>query len=558
MKKLFITGILFTFVLGSSAQLIENADMDTLCGHPTHWDSEGRILSWYKPEVPGAGYAHVAGLASEFIRSGTPIDPKTGKKLYYISCCFQGPHMRSLEDFDNGVTWEEWMHNPACVWAGLVQGMVLDYRVFSGENSYLEVVGEMLDYQLGHGTTPAGWPWASCPYASSDPGDTLYQGATRWESDGMRGDGLHGIEPDKVGELGIAYLLFYEATEEKIYLEAAIHCADALAKHVRDVRPPQKPFVASKTAQSPWPFRVNARTGVVLSEYCSNVIEPIRLLDELLRLADRLSLEQDRTDSYKKARDIAWEWLYSINGPMKTYIWNNYFEDIPNDPDRTNRVQITPLETARYLLNHPGQDPALDVNAPALIHWVSSAFATEGMDAIREQTWCYEPMGSHTARYASLCAMIYERTGEPWYRDQAYRFFNFATYMCHENGVVVVGPHWPGSWFSDGYGDYIRHFVTGLAAVPEWAPADEDHLLKSSSVVQQIDYSESKLNYRTFDKQAVEVLRLTSEPKKVTVNGETMPRRRRLKGDCWSWNPLNRGGVLRIRHAKGADISIFK
>jgi len=111
------------------------------------------------PEVPGAGYAHVARPASEFIKSGTPIDPVTGEKIYFISCCFQGPHMRGQDEFDRGVTWEEWMHNPACVWAGLVQGLVLDYRVFSGDNGYVDVAGEMLDFQLQHGTTPAGWPW---------------------------------------------------------------------------------------------------------------------------------------------------------------------------------------------------------------------------------------------------------------------------------------------------------------------------------------------------------------------------------------------------------------
>ena len=41
------------------------------------------------------------------------------------------------------------------------------------------------------------------------------------------------LEPDKVGELGCAYLQFYEFTLEKKYLQAALHCADALAAHVR-------------------------------------------------------------------------------------------------------------------------------------------------------------------------------------------------------------------------------------------------------------------------------------------------------------------------------------
>ena len=46
-----------------------------------------------------------------------------------------------------------------------------------------------------------------------------------------RGDGVGFLEPDKIGELGYAYLLFYEVTLEDKYLQAALRCADALAKH---------------------------------------------------------------------------------------------------------------------------------------------------------------------------------------------------------------------------------------------------------------------------------------------------------------------------------------
>jgi hypothetical protein len=365
----------------------------------------------------------------------------------------------------------------------------------------------------------------------------------------MRGDGLHGIEPDKVGELGIAYLKFYEVTGEKKYLDAAINCADALGKYVRK---------EADTIKSPWPFRVNARTGVVISEYCSNVIEPIRLFDELMRIEKRISLDGKKAEAYKDARGIAWKWLYSVKGPMKTYIWNAYFEDVQNDPDRVNRNQVTPLETARYLLKHPKLDPNVNENVPALIHWVASVFSTSGMDAIKEQTWCYEPMGSHTSRYAAVCAMWYERTKDAWYKEQAYRFFNFATYMTYENGVVAVGPSWLGSWFSDGYGDYIRHFMEGLGAVPEWAPADEDHLLRSSSVVQKILYQPKKIEYKTYDEDATEVLRITAKPKNVTVNGKSISERKNLEADGWTWEALDKGGVLEIRHNTGNEIVVTK
>jgi hypothetical protein len=532
---------------------LAKTDSEKIAGHTKITDQNGQLLAWYKPDIEGAAFSHVAKLASEFMKV-VPIDPESGLPWYYITCCFQGPHMTSQEDFDKGTAWEKWMHNPACVFAGMVQSLVLDYRVFSGDESYIALVGEMLDYQLENGTTPADWPWPNVPYASSDPGDIVYEGAKGWETDGMRGDGLHGIEPDKVGELGIAYLKYYEVTGRDKYLDAAIYCANALAKHVRDVVGDPGPFSGAQTSRSPWPFRVNARNGIVIDEYCSNVIEPIRLFDELIRLNDRIELDTSLIN-YQKARKLAWDWLYSKNGPMKTGVWNAYFEDIPNDPGRTNRVQITPMETARYLIKNPEMDPNLKYTIPSLLSWVASAFGTEGMDAIKEQTWCYEPMGSHTARYASICALWYEYTGDEKYKDEARRYFNLATYMTDPNGVVRVGPNWPSSWFSDGYGDYIRHFMEGIAAVPEWSPADENHLLKSSTAIREIHYESDNISYITYDATSQEVLRLAKKPKKIMVDSERLSENSK-KENFYQWTDLNKGGILRINTATGNKVDI--
>ncbi|MBA2328507.1 MAG: hypothetical protein H0V91_02690 [Flavisolibacter sp.] len=414
----------------------------------------------------------------------------------------------------------------------------------------------MLDYQLQHGTTPAGWAWANVPYASSNPFEKEYYGATKWEEDGMRGDGLHGIEPDKVGDLGFAYLLFYETTNDTTYLNAAINCADALAKNVKNIGGDLAYFSEAQTKHSPWPFRVNARNGIVIDDYCSQIIDPIRLFDELIRIQHRTALDTARVNAYTKARNIAWNWLYSKNGPMKTYIWNAYFEDVPNDPDRSNRNQVSPLETARYLLKYPSFDNNLDVNVPALINWVEAAFGTEDMDAIKEQTWCYVPMGSHSARFASLCALWYARSGDSRYKEKAFRYFNNATYCTDLNGVVRVGPTWPGTWFSDGYGDYIRHFLDGMAAVPEWAPAGEDHLLSSSSIVQEISYNPREIRFSTFDNNASVVLRLKTKPKMISVNSQNIRQLTSLSKNSWTWQPLNSGGVVRLNYEGGNKVII--
>jgi hypothetical protein len=143
------------------------------------------------------------------------------------------------------------MPNPACVFAGFVQSLAVDYRIFSGDDSYIVIVRQCLDQMLANGTTPADWPWSNCPYASADPRSRIYNGATKWE-DERRGDGLHCIEPDKVGALGIAYLKFFEITGEEKYFNAAVNCADALAKYVRNVSAPDTKFATDFSISSPW------------------------------------------------------------------------------------------------------------------------------------------------------------------------------------------------------------------------------------------------------------------------------------------------------------------
>ncbi len=95
-----------------------------------------------------------------------------------------------------------------------MQSLAVDFHAYTGDRSYIDLVRHMLDHELTHGTTPADWQWAQVPYASGDPGGAEYDGATRWEAEGMRGDGLHGIEPDKIGELGVGYLKYHEITGE--------------------------------------------------------------------------------------------------------------------------------------------------------------------------------------------------------------------------------------------------------------------------------------------------------------------------------------------------------
>jgi hypothetical protein len=547
---IYILSVFFTSPLFSQSDF---KTTDSVCGRKMIKDKEGKTLAWYKPEIPGVAYDHVITLASAFLKNHCPVDKTTGLPMYLVVSSFKGPHMTADKSFEA----IDWPHNPACVFAGSVESFAVDYRPYSGDDSYLDLVKKMIDYELQNGTTAdTGWVWKKVPYASSDAFAKIYDGAHTGEKEGFRGDGRHGIEPDKVGELGLGYLKFYEITLEKKYLEAALHCADALAKNVRNLGPGSKlEFLHEK---SPWPFRVNAQTGQVISEYSSNVISPVMLLDELIRIKQSINLDTERITTYSDARKIAWDWLYSTRGPVTTFVWNGYFEDSGNDPARVNRNQVSPIELAKYLTRNPYMDKYYEKTVPSLISWVASAFKTDDLDAIKEQIWCYFPMGSHSARYGAACALWYEKTGNTFYKDQAYRFLNFATYVTYDNGVVAVGPTMPETWFSDGYSDYVRHFIEAMAAVPEWAPTDRDHVLRSTSVIQKIKYAATGIKLNTFDNASDLVIRMTSKPKIVQVNGVALHELNKSGGDGFLWVPLNKGGVLKMSYKSGNEVEVLK
>jgi hypothetical protein len=77
------------------------------------------------------------------------------------------------------------------------------------------------------------------------------------------------------------------------------------------------------------------------------------------------------------------------------------------------------------------------------------------------------------------------------------------------------------NWLTDGYGDYIRHVLRAMASKAELAPADQNHLLRTSSVVQHIEYAADRITYTKFDPHSSERFKLGAAiPKSVT--GGTM------------------------------------
>jgi len=506
-----------------------------LLHHPVRLDDAGKILPW-----PGAGgYARVAGLAWKALETRFPLQDN-GLPTYL-----------AYSRFDPDEFWGvSWPHNPAGLYAMLTDSAVLWYA-FSGDDAAVAIARRALDHQLAHGTTPRDWDWAAVPYASANPGDVEYRGGDdAWCDFCGRGDGTGVIEPDKVGELGFAYLQMFEQSGEPRYRDAAIACADALARHARE----------GDAAHSPWPFRVYAQTNVAREDYSANVIGAIALFEELerLRLGD--------IDSYARARGLAFDWLVRV--PLSNDAWTGYFEDIEIQSDpAANPNQYSAMRTARWLLQHRDADPRWRDHVGHLLAWAEHTFGGDtqnergaqwGATVMSEQRADMAKMGSHTARYGATTALWWEATGDAPAFDRAARSLAWATYACDEKGIVAVGEDInEGWWFSDGYGDYIRHFLVGMGAVPDWAPPGEAHLLRSTSIVTHVEYSAARIAWTTFDADATETLRLPTKPTKVSAGTSELTARDDIDDAGYSVQVLASGGVvLRVHHRVPGAVTV--
>jgi hypothetical protein len=506
-----------------------------IIGRAIRVDGARKLLPWSREPSP---FAHVARLAWTAMETRFPVQDN-GLETWL-----------AYSRFDPTEYWGvSWPHNPAGLYAMLTDSAVLWYA-FSGDQAAVDLVRKALDHQLAHGTTPADWDWARVPYASANPGDVDYRGADdAWCDFCGRGDGLGVIEPDKIGELGYAYAQLHELTGDERYRDAAVACADALARHVRE----------GDAQRSPWPFRVYAQTNVAREEYSANVVGAIMLFDELLRLG------LGDAEAYVTARRTAFEWLMRV--PMKNDAWSGYFEDIDIQTDpAANPNQYSALRTARWLLLHPEADAAWRDDVAHLLAWAAATFggdtATErgtqwGATVMSEQGADMAKMGSHTARYGATTALWYEATGDVAARERAARSLAWATYTCDDTGVVAVGEDKnEGWWFSDGYGDYIRHFLVAMAAVPDWAPPGETHLLRSTSIVTHVEYAPARVAWSTFDADATDALRLPSPPLAVTAQGTPLAERADLDDEGYVVKPLPPGVVLRVRHHARGEIVV--
>jgi hypothetical protein len=63
-------------------------------------------------------------------------------------------------------------------------------------------------------------------------------------------------------------------------------------------------------------------------------------------------------------------------------------------------------------------------------------------------------------------------------------------------------------------------FYHAMAAVPEWAPENEDHILYATGLLKDVAYENNSIRYIATDGSGKEYIKTTFKPSLVTINGK--------------------------------------
>ena len=356
------------------------------------------------------------------------------------------------------------------------------------------------------------------------------------------------MQVDHAGDMGATFykmFLFYGDTK---YKTAAINVANVLASKLRP----------GNSAQSPWPYVVNMNTGKIVSDYGSNWFGCVTLLDLLI------DAKIGNVKAYQDTRAKVIDWI--LQYPMKNGLWVDGHTD--NYITGTNNLSnMSASNAGLYISDHQEVDPDWKTSLPALIKWTEDNFIFHsapgepgtqwGANIVGEQVSFPFKMDYQTARYAAQCARWYAISGDSTFREKAYRSLNWVTYCNDSTGKAFESPLSKGilSWWSDSYGECPRMFYHAFAAIPEWAPDGENHILYSNGILKDISYHPQKVEYTPTEKVGTEYLRLAFKPTKVTINGNKISLVTDLKDEGYTLEKIKNGDyAIKINRLKDGKV----
>jgi hypothetical protein len=517
---------------------------EILIYHPIQTDKSGRIIPWYD-ENRGKAYNHIINIVWNFWDT-------------------MRRDMNGLPYYMNHQVWNPEFNDPRGIGGDQFAMAISSWRLYYAYTGNERVKANMYfiaDYYLMHGLSAASANWANLPFPYNT---SIYSGIY----DGDMKSGKDILQPDKAGSFGLELVHLYKIGENKQYLEAAVKIANTLSSHIKQ----------GNINYSPLPFKVNPYTGATellryhdftgtwidTAGYTTNWAPTLQLF------LDLIALHKGDSNAYKSGFDILLNWMRSF--AMKQNKWGPFFEDV----DWWSETQINAMTFARFIMEHREYFPDWKNDVQKIIAWVHEHFANDqwkkfGVIVTNEQTIYQTPANSHSARQAADELLYVSLTNDSSMYENAERELDWATYMVDFDGKNKFPTDEP--WLTDGYGDYVRHYLRAMDASPGLTPPSEDHIISSTSVIQEADYAghlakpvylrfentdsnKVRLFYRCFDTAGTEKIKLKKKPSSVLHEYKLLEENKTKEG--YEWKPMDGGGLLVIRRMNGKKVLVMK
>jgi hypothetical protein len=546
MKK--IIPFIFIFIL------IKANGQEKLVYHNIKTDNKGMMIPWYSEDLPTA-FDHMINLVWNFWDT-------------------MRTDLNGLPYYMNHQVWQEGYNDSRGLGGDQFQMALSSWQLlyaYSGNERVKQNMKFIADYYLTHSLSPSNSQWADLPFPYAT---LIYSGI--YDGDMVIGQGF--LQPDKAGSLGLELVHLYKMTSKDFYLqstsgrylEAAIRIAQSLIKHLNP----------GDENHSPLPFKVNAFSGetgklknnnidgTVVGEanYTSNWCSTMELF-----LALEV-IDPKQAQSYHKAFMILLDWMKKY--PLQNNRWGPFFEDVQGWSD----TQINATTFARFIMEHRVYFPQWKQDVQNIFAWTYKTLGNDnwkkyGVTVVNEQTVYPNPGESHTSRQGSTELLYSALTGDSSRKINSLRELIWATYMVDDDGKNRY--HADDVWLTDGYGDYVRHYLRAMSYYPDLAPTNVNHILSSSSVIQQADYkgqtnkflvpyikvddiNKVSIYYRTFDRTGTEKIRMVQKPSAVFLDGKPLSNSTQDIQQGYQWIPMDKGGVLMIYRLDGTDITILE
>jgi hypothetical protein len=395
----------------------------------------------------------------------------------------------------------------------------LNYYNYTGDAEGIRRARQLADWTIAH-STPPDWPWPNLPWS------TFTEGKAGGFED------INTLQPDKTGYMGLAYARLYEVTGDKKYLEAAKGIADTLTRR--------------QSHDGSWPFRVNPQNGEVYQQYTAGLFMPVAFLEKMYSLTKNLD--------YKNAQIVAWMWM--LRNPVRRNDWSGFYEDIAKGAD--SQVYYAPAQTIRLLLRYrtPANESSYMKHARELFDYTMDGLAFDDHDMglmLREQTGYLGATPSSTLSWSMMAAEAFLVTREEKYRFVVLEALRAVTkYGLKPDGrthnTLLGGRIYgdDGSWYSL-TSPFPRYIYQDMGCLPELAPADQNHLLRSATEIREITYNTHRISYQSLP-DSIELLKLAKPPSQVSIGGHSLAAAESLDAPTsWMYKPKSQ--VLLIRHA---------